>query len=54
VASDLGTIEKGKLADLVITDGDPARDLAVLREPWAVLKDGQVVAGTAAAGLLAP
>jgi len=54
VASDLGTIEKGKLADLVITDGDPASDLAVLREPWAVLKDGQVVAGTAAADLLAP
>ena len=44
---ELGTIEAGKLADLLIVDGDPSNDISVLadHEPVTVLKDGQVVAG---------
>jgi imidazolonepropionase-like amidohydrolase len=44
---DLGTVETGKLADLVVVDGDPSVDIGVLadRRPVAVLKGGQVVSG---------
>ena len=45
VDRDLGTVEKGKLADLLIVDGDPLADLGRLRRPWAVLKAGVKVAG---------
>ncbi len=42
----LGSIEEGKLADLVVCDGDPLRDIAVLQDKdrieW-VVKDGEVV-----------
>ena len=42
-ADDLGTVETGKLADLIIVEGDPLESISVLRTPWVVLKDGQVV-----------
>jgi imidazolonepropionase-like amidohydrolase len=45
---DLGTIEPGKLADLVVVDGDPSQDIRVLTHPErivAVLKGGEVVSG---------
>ena len=45
VSNDLGTIEKGKMADLVVVDGDPLEDLNSLRYPWAVFKAGIKVAG---------
>ncbi|MEM7541072.1 MAG: amidohydrolase family protein [Pseudomonadota bacterium] len=41
---DLGTIEKGKLADLIVVDGDPSKDLRVLGERAnikAVMKNGE-------------
>jgi imidazolonepropionase-like amidohydrolase len=44
---DLGTIEKGKLADLIVVDGDPLEDAAILQKPeniTLVLKDGRIVA----------
>ena len=47
VSNDLGTIEKGRMADLVIVDGDPLEDLSSLRNPWAVFKSGVKVAGHA-------
>ena len=44
---DLGTVEPGKLADLLVVDGDPSIDIGVLADqpPLAVLKGGEVVAG---------
>jgi imidazolonepropionase-like amidohydrolase len=39
----IGTIEKGKLADLVVLDADPLQDIANVRRISAVIKDGQVV-----------
>jgi imidazolonepropionase-like amidohydrolase len=43
---ELGTVTAGKLADLVVVDGNPLVDINVLREPdnlLAVLKDGRPV-----------
>jgi imidazolonepropionase-like amidohydrolase len=40
---DAGTIAAGKLADLVLVDGDPLSDVSVLRRSVAVVKDGVVV-----------
>src|SRR5437868_13877746 len=51
---DIGTIEKGKLADLVVVAGDPLTDVAVLQDPARialVLKDGEVVANRLATAL---
>jgi imidazolonepropionase-like amidohydrolase len=44
---ELGTIQPGKLADLVVVAGDPLADIAVLRDSSRialVIKDGQVAA----------
>jgi imidazolonepropionase-like amidohydrolase/cyclophilin family peptidyl-prolyl cis-trans isomerase len=41
--NDLGTIEKGKLADLVILDADPIDDLNNIRKISTVMKEGQVI-----------
>ena len=39
----LGTLEPGKLADLVVVDGDPLRDISVLqdRQRLSVMKGGR-------------
>ena len=45
LGDDLGTLEQGKLADLVVVDGDPLRDITVLQERERirlVLKGGRV------------
>ena len=39
---DLGTIERGKLADLVIVDGNPLVNIADIRKTKRVIKDGVV------------
>lgn len=39
----LGTIEAGKIADLLILDADPLRDIKNLRRIDAVIKDGRLI-----------
>ena len=41
--SDLGTIEAGKTADLVILGGDPLADIDALLDVEVVIKGGRVV-----------
>ena len=45
---ELGTVEVGKKADLLVVDGDPSLDIGVLADtpPMAVLRSGQVVTGS--------
>ncbi len=40
--SELGSIEKGKLADLVLVSGDPTSDVSAMRNTKLVVKDGVV------------
>jgi imidazolonepropionase-like amidohydrolase len=44
---ELGTLEPGKLADLIVIEGNPTADIAVLADslPVAVLKGGQLASG---------
>jgi imidazolonepropionase-like amidohydrolase len=45
---ELGTVEPGKTADVLVVDGDPFADVRVLADRaniWLVLKDGRPVAG---------
>jgi imidazolonepropionase-like amidohydrolase len=49
---EIGTVETGKLADLLIVDGDPLRDITVLEDRSrfiAVMQGGLVKAGQLAA-----
>ncbi len=43
LAESLGTIEAGKLADLIAVDGDPLRDISAIRNIRFVVKDGELV-----------
>jgi imidazolonepropionase-like amidohydrolase len=40
---DLGTIEEGKLADLVLLDADPTKDIDNVKKIHAVIKAGAVI-----------
>ena len=40
----LGTVEPGRLADLIVVAGDPLEDIHNLRRLWLVIKGGQVAA----------
>ena len=45
LGSDLGTLEAGKLADIIVVDGNPLRDITVLQDRdriRLVMKEGQV------------
>jgi imidazolonepropionase-like amidohydrolase len=43
IADQVGTLEPGKLADLVVVDGDPLADMVAMRRMHTVVKDGEVV-----------
>ncbi|HCA09431.1 MULTISPECIES: amidohydrolase family protein [unclassified Chryseobacterium] len=43
-AKNLGTLEKGKIADLIVIDGDPLVDINALLKVETVVKDGKIVA----------
>ncbi len=40
---DTGTVEVGKLADLILVDGDPLSDVGAIRNVWAVFQGGRRV-----------
>lgn len=42
-ASEFGTIEPGKRADILIVDGNPLDDISATKAVWQVIKDGRVV-----------
>jgi imidazolonepropionase-like amidohydrolase len=43
VSDRLGTVEPGKLADLVLVEGDPSKDIAALRQVKRVMQHGRWV-----------
>lgn len=49
--ADLGSLEVGKVADLVILDGDPLSDIRNARRVDAVMRDGRLFDGNTLAGL---
>lgn len=46
---DLGTIEPGKLADVIVVNGDPLFDMSALSHVEVVVKDGKILKGAAPA-----
>jgi imidazolonepropionase-like amidohydrolase len=38
----IGTLEVGKLADLIVVDGNPLEDIGALRNVWLVMKGGTI------------
>ena len=42
-AAELGSIEEGKLADMVIIDADPLADIRNTRKIWRVIRGGRVL-----------
>ena len=42
VERQLGTLEAGKLADIIAVQGDPARDITAMQRVAFVMKDGRV------------
>jgi imidazolonepropionase-like amidohydrolase len=43
IDASLGTLEPGKIADLIVVDGDPLTDLSTLRNLRAVVANGEIV-----------
>jgi imidazolonepropionase-like amidohydrolase len=43
-SKDLGTLEPGKMANIVLIDGDPLEDVLNLTRVAVTIKDGKVVA----------
>lgn len=41
--SELGTLEAGKLADVLVVDGDPLADVKALTNPRLVLREGKLI-----------
>jgi imidazolonepropionase-like amidohydrolase len=52
--TDLGTLQVGKLADLVIVDGDPLADIKAARRVKTVIKNGEIYELSALVGPAAP
>ncbi len=39
---ELGTLESGKLADLIVVDGNPLTDIEAMNRVFVVIKNGEV------------
>ncbi len=39
----IGSVEKGKLADLILVRGDPLQDIGAMHRPALVMKSGNIV-----------
>jgi imidazolonepropionase-like amidohydrolase len=50
VGDELGTVEVGKIADLIVVAGNPLEDINQVRRLRLVLKDGRVVSDKRAEG----
>jgi imidazolonepropionase-like amidohydrolase len=44
--TDLGVLEAGRIADLIVVEGDPASDIRDVLDVAMVVKDGQIVVDT--------
>jgi len=47
LGAELGTIEPGKLADIIVVDGDPLVDINAMRDVTVVIKNGRLAVGEA-------
>lgn len=45
MAKEIGTLEKGKVADILIVKGNPLKDINTLEGPVAIVKSGKWIAG---------
>jgi len=43
LGQELGTLEPGKIADILVIDGDPLQDLANLTKVRLVIKEGVII-----------
>lgn len=43
VEDKLGTLEAGKLADIIAVDGDPSKDISVMKDVIFVMKEGKIL-----------
>lgn len=43
LGDDLGTVEEGKIADLLVVDADPSIDIANMKKIHMVIKEGQII-----------
>jgi imidazolonepropionase-like amidohydrolase len=43
MADQIGTLEVGKLADIILLDGDPTKNIYEMLKTKVVLKDGKIV-----------
>ncbi|TMC77284.1 MAG: amidohydrolase family protein, partial [Chloroflexi bacterium] len=46
----IGSVEQGKLADVILVDGNPLLDIGVMRRPSFVMKSGRIVRNQVATG----
>ncbi len=54
IGDSTGAIREGKIADLVVVEGNPLEDLTVLRNPAMVIHNGKIVAANQKLAVHAP
>jgi imidazolonepropionase-like amidohydrolase len=46
IAEKVGTLEKGKLADIIAIPGDPTQDIKATERVFFVMKEGKIIKNT--------